>query len=185
MSSINRPIAKELRSGPSLDHDALLPIVYSELRCLAAAQMNREAPGNTLQPTALVHEAWLNLVRSGTVRYQDEGHFMAKAAEVMRCILIDRARKKATVRHGGGMHRIDFDQVSVAVDTAPDALLQINDALEKLARESEPKAELVKLRFFAGLSREEAAAALGVSLATADRWWAFARAWLMVELQRQ
>ncbi len=183
--SVNPPIPEELRSGPPIDHEDLLSAAYSELRRLAGAQMNREAPGHTLQPTALVHEAWLNLVRSGTVRYQDEGHFLAKAAEAMRCILIDRARKKARVRHGGGMQRIDFDQVSVAVDTAPDTLLQINDALEKLARESGPKAELVKLRFFAGLSREEAATALGVSLATADRWWAFARAWLMVELQQQ
>jgi RNA polymerase sigma factor (TIGR02999 family) len=146
--------------------------------------MSREAAGHTLQPTALVHEAWLNLVGSGTIHSQDEGHFLAKAAEAMRCILIDRARRKASIRHGGGHRRIDFDEVSAAADTPPETLLRINDALEKLAAESKSKAELVKLRFFAGLSREEAASALGVSLATADRWWAFARAWLMVELQR-
>lgn len=183
--SVNPPISGQLQTVAPLDADALLSVVYSELRRLAGAQMNREVAGHTLQPTALVHEAWLNLVHSGTIQYQDQSHFLAKAAEAMRCILIDRARRKARVRHGGGLHRIDFDEVSVAIDTAPDTLLKINDALEKLARESAPKAELVKLRFFAGLSRDEAASALGISLATADRWWMFARAWLIVELQRQ
>jgi len=163
--------------------EELLPLVYEELRHLAAAKMAQEPPGQTLQPTALVHEAWLRLAGSGPQQWNSRGHFFGAAAEAMRRILIERARKRARVRHGGGLVRLDGRQLDVAITTDDDLLLRVDEALEKLAVQAPDKAQLVKLRFFAGLSIAEAAEALGIAPATAKRHWAFARAWLFTELE--
>jgi RNA polymerase sigma factor (TIGR02999 family) len=171
-------------SGDPNAAEELLPLVYEELRKLAAARLANEAAGQTLQPTALVHEAWLRLARSDHQQWNGRGHFFSAAAESMRRILIDRARKRLRERHGAGLQRLDLDSVEIAVDTDDDTLLRLNDALEKLARESPAKAELIKLRFFAGLGLAEAAAAQSISLATAKRHWAYARSWLLCELKR-
>ena len=160
----------------------LLPLVYDELRKLAAARMAEEKPGQTLQATALVHEAYLRLV--GTAdrpQWRGRGHFFAAAAEAMRRILIDQARRKLAVRHGGGRRRVPLDEAHRVTET-PDGLVALDEALTRFAAAEPAKAELVKLRFFARLSTPEAAAALGVSVATAERWWAFARTWLYAEL---
>jgi RNA polymerase sigma factor (TIGR02999 family) len=170
-------------AGDSHAAAELLPLVYDELRKLAAARMAAEAPGQTLQATALVHEAYLRLVMGGggdapsSQHWNGRGHFFAAAAEAMRRILIEAARRKRRARHGGGRQRLDLDALAAA--SAPgDDLLALNDALDRLAAEVPAKAELVKLRYFAGLTLEEAAACLGISLATAKRRWAVARAWL-------
>jgi RNA polymerase sigma factor (TIGR02999 family) len=170
-------------AGDERAPEKLLPLVYEELRHLAAAKLAQEAPGQTLQPTALVHEAWLRLVGSGNEHWNGRGHFFGAAAEAMRRILIDRARKRHRRRHGQGLVRVDFSQLDVAVTTNDDLLLRVNEALEKLETESPEKARLVKLRFFSGLSISEAAEVLGVAPVTAKRHWAFARAWLLAELQ--
>ena len=164
--------------------EALLPLVYDELRKLAAHKMAHEAAGQTLQPTALVHEAWIKLVKSGPRPWNSRGHFFCAAAEAMRRILIDRARKRKRARHGHGLQRVDLDQVDVAVTADDDTLLLISEALTKLAGQAPEKAKLIELRYFAGLSIEDAAAALDISPATAKRHWAFARAWLFAELTR-
>ena len=159
---------------------ALLPLVYDELRQLAAARMAAESPGHTLQPTALVHEAYLRLVGGG--RFDGRGHFFAAAAEAMRRILVDAARRKATAKRGGGAARVPLDLAAPAGES-PDDLLALDDALTRLAADEPRKAALVQLRYFAGLTTPEAAVALGISLATAERWWAFARAWLYADLR--
>jgi RNA polymerase sigma factor (TIGR02999 family) len=169
--------------GDGVAAEQLLPLVYDELRRLAAAKMAREVPGQTLQPTALVHEAWLKLSGSSQ-QWNHRGHFFAAAAEAMRRILIDRARKRKRERHGHGLRRLNFDDVDVAITTDDDVLLCVNEALEKFAKEAPDKAELVKLRYFAGLSIPEAAEALDISEATAKRHWSYARAWLGAELKR-
>ena len=161
----------------------LLPLVYEELRKLAAAKMAHEPAGQTLQPTALVHEAYLRLVGNDRARFDGRAHFFAAAAEAMRRILIDNGRRKRALRHGGGQERVDIQHVDFAVAVKEDDLLAVGDALEKLARENKPMAELVKLRFFVGLTNKEAAEILGVSEPTVERWWAFARAWLYREIQ--
>jgi RNA polymerase sigma factor (TIGR02999 family) len=158
-----------------------LALVYSELRKLAADKMAHEASGQTLQPTALVHEAWLRLAGSRQV-WNSRGHFFGAAAEAMRRILIDRARRRNRERHGGGLSRVDFEEVDLATTTSDETLLRVDEALEKFAVESPEKAALVKLRFFVGLSISEAAEALGISPATAKRQWNYARAWLRCEL---
>jgi RNA polymerase sigma factor (TIGR02999 family) len=161
----------------------LLPLVYGELRQLAAARLADEKPGQTLQPTALVHEAYVRLVKGGPARdWNGRGHFFAAAAEAMRRILVEAARRKGRARHGGGRARIDLDAVDPAADEADDRLLAIDEALTLLAAEDAAAAEVVKLRFFAGLTAEEAADALGISLRTANSHWAFARAWLFRRL---
>ncbi|HWW02959.1 MAG TPA: ECF-type sigma factor [Candidatus Acidoferrum sp.] len=170
-------------AGDERAAEKLLPLVYDELRRLAAARMAQEAPGQTLQPTALVHEAWLRLVGSGNEHWNGRGHFFGAAAEAMRRILIDRARKRHRERHGHGLVRIDLSQLDVAITTDDDLLLRVNEALQKLEAEAPERAKLVKLRFFTGLSISEAAEALGIATATANRYWAFARAWLLAELQ--
>jgi RNA polymerase sigma factor (TIGR02999 family) len=157
--------------------------VYEELRKLAAAKMTREDPGQTLQPTALVHEAWLRLIGSGWRHWNSRGHFFGAAAESMRRILIDRARQRARACKGAGLTRVDLSRVDVALTTDDDLLLRVDEAVEKLALEAPDKAQLVKLPFFAGLSIAEAADVLGIAPATAKRHWAFARAWLFSELQ--
>jgi RNA polymerase sigma factor (TIGR02999 family) len=157
----------------------LLPLVYDELRRLAAARLAAEPSGNTLQPTALVHEAYLRLVGTADAdQWDHRGHFFAAAAEAMRRILIDQARQKATARHGGAMQRQGLDPDAAAVPEPREDLLALDEALDRLAAEDPLKANLVKLRYFVGLSLAEAAAALGLSERTAGRHWAYARAWL-------
>jgi RNA polymerase sigma factor (TIGR02999 family) len=156
----------------------LLPLVYDELRQLAAQRLSQERPGQTLQATALVHEAYLRLVDvEKAQQWNSRGHFFAAAAEAMRRILVDQARRKRRRKHGGDRQRIDLDEAFAAVDARED-LLALDEALTQLAAREPAKAELVKLRYFAGLSLEQAAACLGISLATAKRYWAVARAWL-------
>src|SRR5271169_1594940 len=176
-------ILEAVGAGDERAAEKLLPLVYEELRHLAAARMAQEAPGQTLQPTALVHEAWLRLVGTGNKHWNGRGHFFGAAAEAMRRILIDRARKRHRERHGHGLVRIDISQLDVAITTDDDLLLRVDEALEKLEAEAPERAQLVKLRFFTGLSIPEAAEALGIATATANRYWAFARAWLLAELQ--
>jgi RNA polymerase sigma factor (TIGR02999 family) len=163
----------------------LLPLDYDELRRLAAARMARESPGQTLQATALVHEAWLRLVGSTPVQWNGRGHFFGAAAEAMRRILVERARKKGRVRHGGNLERVSLDEVTVATRDPDDVILAIHDALEKLEKESPQKAEIVKLRYFGGLEHAEIAEALGISEPTVRRHWAYARSWLYAELKTQ
>jgi RNA polymerase sigma factor (TIGR02999 family) len=172
---------------PSAD-EQLLSLVYDELRRLAAQKLAEEKAGQTLQATALVHEAYVRLVCSGgeavcgKQRWDSPGHFFAAAAEAMRRILIDRARTKRAAKRGGGRKRLDVDALDVVTQATPDQLLAIDDALEKLAREDSAAARLVELRYFAGLTVEEAGKALGISTATAYRHWKYARAWLHSEL---
>ena len=161
--------------------EQLLQLLYTELRTLAAQKMARENSGQTLQATALVHEAWLRLGGDQQPAWQNRAHFFAAAAEAMRLILIDNARRKGTARHGGGRRRVPLVDVQ-EVSVSPDELLALDDALTRFAAQEPAKAELVKLRFFARMSNPEAAAALGISLATAERWWAFARTWLYADL---
>ena len=158
---------------------ALLPLVYDELRQLAAARMAAEAPGQTLQPTALVHEAYLRLVDFDTIhRWDSRGHFFAAAAEAMRRILVENARRKSTAKAGGGRQRVDLAAVEPASEGPRVDLLALDEALGRLEAKDRRKAELVKLRFFAGLTNEQAAAALGISTSTADNDWAYAKTWL-------
>jgi RNA polymerase sigma factor (TIGR02999 family) len=162
--------------------EQLLPVVYDELRKLAAQKLAQEKPGQTLQATALVHEAYLRLVDPDKAqRWHSRGHFFAAAAEAMRRILIESARRKQSVRHGGGHQRLDLDEALSLAEPRHD-LLALDEALTRLAEKQPLKAELVKLRFFAGLTMPEAAQALGISLATAERYWTFARSWLYAEL---
>ena len=162
----------------------LLPLVYDELRKLAAAKMARENSDQTLQPTALVHEAWLRLTGNENQKWNGRSHFFGAAAEAMRRILIDNARRKRAARHGGGQAKVNISEVEAAAAAKDDELLAVSDALEKLAARDKQKAELVKLRYFVGLTTEEAAEVLGVSVPTADRWWNFSRAWLFEEIKR-
>jgi RNA polymerase sigma factor (TIGR02999 family) len=155
--------------------DKLLPLVYNELRRLAARKMANEQPGQTLQPTALVHEAWLRLVGDGDPQWQNRAHFFAAAAEAMRRILIDNARRKQALRRGGGQVRVELETTVLEAPADDEKILQVNDALEVLAAEDPAKAEIVKLRFFVGLSHEEIAALLGVNEKTVRRHWEVAK----------
>jgi RNA polymerase sigma factor (TIGR02999 family) len=161
----------------------LLPLVYDELRKLAVARMAEERADHTLQPTALVHEAYLRLVEgaASNASWDSRGHFFAAAAEAMRRILVDQARRKRRPKHGGDRQRVDLNEAA-AITNSPEDLLALDEALAKLAREEPRKAELVKLRFFAGLTIPEAAKMLGISTATAERYWSYARVWLYAEL---
>jgi RNA polymerase sigma factor (TIGR02999 family) len=161
----------------------LLPFVYDELRRVAAHKLANEAPGQTLQTTALVHEAWLSLAGNGDSQWQNRSHFLAAAADAMRHILIDRARRKNRVRHGKGLQRVNLEHVDLASASDDDTLLRVDEALTKFAAEDPVKAQLIKLRYFVGLSIPEAAAAIGMSESTAKRAWAYARAWLYDELK--
>jgi RNA polymerase sigma factor (TIGR02999 family) len=183
MTNVTR-ILNAAANGDAAAAEELLPIVYAELRRLAGHQMAHEAEGQTLQPTALVHEAWLKLAGSSQ-QWNSRGHFFCAAAEAMRRILIDRARKRKRERHGHGLRRLNLEDVDVAATADEEVLLCLDEALEKLALEAPEKAELVKLRYFAGLSIPEAAQALGISEATAKRHWTYARAWLFAELRRR
>jgi RNA polymerase sigma factor (TIGR02999 family) len=173
------------RQGDAQAAEQLLPLVYEELRRLAAARMALEAPGNTLQPTALVHEAWLRLAGKETRKWNDRAHFFAAAAEAMRRILVDNARRKRTERHGGGQLRVEMPEVACALSESGDQILAVHEALEKFAAQDKQKAELVKLRYFVGLTIDEAAEVLGISGPTAKRHWAYARAWLAEEIRPQ
>jgi RNA polymerase sigma factor (TIGR02999 family) len=177
-------ILQQIESGDPSAAAELLPLVYDELRKLAAAKLAHEKPGQTLQATALVHEAYLRLVGDSPhgESWDSRGHFFAAAAEAMRRILIDQARAKDRQKRGGEYRRFDIDAIDVAVHATPDQLLSIDDALDKLEREDPTVFELVRLRYFAGLNVEQAAAALRISPATAYRHWNYARAWLHAEL---
>jgi RNA polymerase sigma factor (TIGR02999 family) len=182
MSDIT-PVLDRVAAGESQAAEDLLPLVYSELRKLAAARMADEPGYQTLQPTALVHEAWLRLSGSEPRRWENRAHFFAAAAEAMRRILIDRARQKRALKGSAGTERIDLDRVDVAVQADDEVLLLVDHALEKLSTQDVKSAELVKLRFFVGMSYQEAAQALGISERSAKRYWTFARAWLYRELR--
>ena len=162
----------------------LFPLVYEELRRLAGARMAREAPGHTLQATALVHEAYLRLVDTPEQTWENRAHFFGAAAESMRRILIDHARRRRALRHGGGQRPEPLEDLPIAAPGSDDEMLDLHDALEKLAAHDAEKAELVKLKYFAGLTTAQAADILGVSEATAKRAWAYARAWLFREIQK-
>lgn len=162
----------------------LLDLVYEDLRRLATGRMAREAPGQTLQPTELVHEAWLRLVGSTNPSFANRAYFFSAAAEAMRRILIDRARRKLTMRHGGGMVRVDLEDQDLAAPDADQHLLAVHEALDELTRSHPVQAELVKLRYFAGLTNEEAAELLGVSVSTAKTYWSFSRAWLLRQIEQ-
>jgi RNA polymerase sigma factor (TIGR02999 family) len=179
-------ILHSIEEGDTLAAEQLLPVVYDELRKLAAAKLRREKPGQTLQPTALVHEAYLRLVEGGKGQHwNSRGHFFAAAAEAMRRILINRARARKRLKRGGAWKRMDLHKLIVAEQANDDEVLAVDEALQQLAQTHPPCAELVKLRFYAGLTLEEAANALGVTRRTADRYWAFARAWLYDALRSE
>jgi RNA polymerase sigma factor (TIGR02999 family) len=185
MSEVTRLLSAVERGEPCAA-EQLLPLVYDELRRLAAQKLAQEKPGQTLQATALVHEAYTRLVGDSGAgqepRWDSQGHFFASAAEAMRRILIDRAREKRSQKRGGGRKRLDIDAVDLATRATPDQLLALDDALDKLARQDPAAARLVELRYFAGLTVEEAGKALRISTATAYRHWKYARAWLHGEL---
>jgi RNA polymerase sigma factor (TIGR02999 family) len=176
-------ILHALEQGDPHAASQLLPLVYNELRRLAAHKLTAEAPGQTLQATALVHEAYLRLVgKDKDQRWDSRGHFFAAAAEAMRRILVENVRRKRSLKQGGGRAREDVDEVQLAAPEPVEDLLALDEALEKLAVKDPIKAELVKLRYFAGLTIEEAAAALGISPATAKRYWTYTRTWLYQEI---
>lgn len=170
-------------SGDPAAARQLLPLVYTELRRLARAKMAREQPGQTLQPTALVHEAWMRVGGEGQT-WENRAHFFGAAAEAMRRILIDRARSKRAERHGGKQERVDINDMEIVAPVADDELLAVHETLDQFAAHDAQKAELVKLRYFAGLTIDEAANVLGISAPTAKRYWAYARAWLFREVTR-
>lgn len=182
MGSELTQVLRRAHGGDAEAASQLLPLVYAELRRLAAHRLAREAPGQTLQPTALVHEAYLRLVGSDGCRLDDpwdgRNHFFAAAAEAMRRIVIDSARRRRRLKRGGGLERVDVNLGNLPAGAAPDDLLALDDALAALAADHPDKAKLVSLRFFAGLTVEEAAEAMNISTSTADRHWAYARAWL-------
>jgi RNA polymerase sigma factor (TIGR02999 family) len=167
-----------IENGDPKAADQLLPLVYQELRQLAASRMAREAAGQTLQPTALVHEAWLRLVDNESQTFQNRAHFFGAAAEAMRRILIERARRRQAVRHGGGQQRVEFEHLELPFQGDDDQLLAVDDALEQLAVAHPAEAQVVKLRYFIGLTHEEVADALGLSVRTVKSYWAHARAWM-------
>jgi RNA polymerase sigma factor (sigma-70 family) len=201
MSDVTQLLAS-IEQGESAAAEKLLPLIYDELRKLAAAKLSLENPGHTLQATALVHEAYLRLVGGGgtgglglgagegvagrrnlePAMWDGRGHFFAAAAEAMRRILIDQARRKARLKRGGEIERVELDEVEISLAGPSDDVLALDEALSRLAAKHPEKAELVKLRYFVGLTGDEAAAALGISPATADRYWTYARAWLAREL---
>jgi RNA polymerase sigma factor (TIGR02999 family) len=175
-------ILERAQTGDPKAAEELLPLVYEELRKLAAAKMQGQPGAQTLQATALVHEAFLRLTEGKLATWKDRTHFFRAAAEAMRCVLIDNARRKSRWKRGGHLEKVDLEGLQIAEESSPDTLLVVHEALEKLAAEDKRKAELVKLRFFVGLSNAEAADVLGVSEPTVKRDWDFARAWLLREI---
>jgi len=184
VSDVTRILDAVLQGDPKAA-DELLPLVYSELRKLAAHKMAQQPPGQTLQATALVHEAWLKLVGSGKAHWESRRHFFSAAAEAMRHILIDRARKRLSVKHGGGQQRVDIDAVQVAAPVDQETVLAVNEALGDFEKLDPAKAELVKLKFFVGLTDREAAEILGLSERTIERHCAYAQAWLFDRIGRK
>lgn len=180
MSNVTRRL-NDSTAGDPREAEALLPLVYEELRQLASARMAQEPAGQTLQPTALVHEAWVRL-QAEDHSWQNRRQFFSAAAEAMRRILIDRARKKRCLRHGGDLARVDISDIDIASESQPGTVLFMHEALEQLTAKNPLIAELIKLRYFAGVPNEQAAAMLGMSERTARRQWAYARAWLAREL---
>jgi RNA polymerase sigma factor (TIGR02999 family) len=179
-------ILEAVGDGDKQAAEELLPLVYEELRRLAATRMAQVAPGQTLQPTALVHEAWLRLVGSQQPQlWNSRGHFFSAAAEAMRRILVERARRKAAEKHGGELKRVDLDQVDVAEEANSDLLLALDEALNSLAERDQTAAQLIQLRFFAGMPNVQAAEVLGVPERSAKRIWAYARAWLYKEISKK
>jgi RNA polymerase sigma factor (TIGR02999 family) len=172
-----------VEQGDATAAEKLLDLLYGELRRLATSKMAHEAPGQTLQPTALVHEAWLRLVGSKNPRFENRAHFFSAAAEAMRRILIDRARRKLTQRHGGSFERVDLEGQDLVATAADEQLLAVHEVLDNLAKEHPIQAEVVKLRYFVGMTNEETAEALGVSLATVKNYWTFARTWIFNEMR--
>ena len=169
--------------GESRAAEELLPLVYAELRHLAAHKLSHEKPGQTLQATALVHEAWLRLVREDERKWNGSRHFFFAAAEAMRRILIENARRKQRLKHGGQMHRVNLEDIALASPMKPDELLALDEALERLATEDPEAAQLIKLRFFAGLGHQETAEIMGITRRAADGLWAYARTWLFQEMR--
>ncbi len=182
MSDVTQILAA-VRAGDDAAAERLFELVYAELRQVAAQKMARESAGHTLQPTALVHEAWLRLGADAQPHWQNRAHFFAAAAEAMRRILVDRARRKQALRRGEGAEHVELDGLPLAGPVADEQLLALNDALERFAPLDAPKAELVKLRYFVGLTTEQAAKVMNISEPTAKRWWAYAKAWLFRECQ--
>lgn len=178
------PILESLQRGDAEAGQKLLEIVYRELRKIAAYKMSGESAGHTLQPTALVHEAWVRLLGSHQAGWQNRGHFLGAAAEAMRRILVEHARRKLTLKRNAGWQREEFDESELMLASPPDQLLAVDDALEKLALQDPQTAELVKLRYFVGLTMEESATALGLSKRTAEGIWTYARVWLKRELEK-
>jgi RNA polymerase sigma factor (TIGR02999 family) len=174
-----------IEAGDPKAADELLVLVYDELRRLAASKLAQEGSDQTLQPTALVHEAWLRLIGNQKPSFKDRTHFFRASAEAMRHILIDRARRKKTKRHGGDYRRVDLEDFDLAAPSADDQLIAVNEALDKLAIEHPVQAELVKLRYFAGLTNEEVSEVMGISVSTVKNYWAFSRAWLLNEIEGQ
>ncbi|MDB6175116.1 MAG: polymerase sigma factor SigL [Chthoniobacteraceae bacterium] len=172
-----------MQQGDAKAAETLLALVYKELRRLAASRMAREAPGHTLQPTELVHEAWLRMVGSSSPSFQNRAHFFSVAAEAMRRILIDRARRKLAVRHGGGQERIDFEGLDFTDPAADQQLLAVHEVLDELAAKHPLQADVVKLRYFAGMTNDEIAQVLGVSVTTVKSYWTFARTWILHEIK--
>ena len=170
--------------GDAVAAGQLLPLVYAELRRLASHRMAQEAPGHTLQPTGLVHEAWLRLVGDEAPMFENRAHFFGAAAEAMRRILVESARRKKRVKHGGEMERVDIDTVEVPLPMPDNELLALDEALNGLVVVDARAAEVVKLCFFVGLTQEQAAKELGISISTAERLWSFARAWLFREMEK-
>jgi RNA polymerase sigma factor (TIGR02999 family) len=178
----HKPQAAGSEAPPSAAE--LLPIVYEQLRHLAAQKLSHEKPGQTLQATALVHEAWLRLVRDEEWSWNDSRHFFYAAAQAMRRILIENARRKQRLKHGGQMHRVNLDDIAPASPMKPDELLALDEALERLATEDPAATRLVELRFFAGLGHAEAAEIMGITRRVADGLWSYARTWLFNEMRR-
>jgi RNA polymerase sigma factor (TIGR02999 family) len=183
MSDVTQ-ILEAIQQGNRKAAEELLPLVYEDLRKLAAHKMAGERPGHTLQPTALVHEVWLRLAGDRASEFANRGHFFAAAAEAMRRILVESARRKMRLKHGGQLERVDLDAVELPLTLPEDQFLALDEALDRLETVDARAAEMVKLCFYVGLTQPEAARELGVSLATAERLWSFARAWLFREMRK-
>ena len=183
MSEVTR-ILTAIEKGEAAATEALLPLVYDELRRIAAHKMSAEAAGHTLQPTALVHEAWLRLVGTEERQWQNRAHFFGAAAEAMRRILVDHARRKLSQKRGGGVSPEELDESALILNAPPDELLAVHEALDTLAQQDPEAAQLVKLRYFIGMTMEESAAAMNIATRSAERTWTYARAWLHKEIRR-
>jgi len=176
-------ILQAIGRGEKQASEDLLPLVYEELRRLATSKMNRESEGQTLQPTELVHEAWLRLTKDNAQSWESRAHFLGTAAEAMRRILVERARRKQAVRHGGGLHRLDIEDLDLVEMPPDDKVLLIDEALDLLRMEDAEKARIVTLKFFGGLTNQEIAQLLNIGERTVERQWAFAKAWLIYSIQ--